>query len=134
MANVIRLYPEVKVPGKSFKHVKRCTVPNQSMSLREIVRRFVRRESLPLYNEGLYEERFGDLEKISKTDMVEQFEIIADLKAKIAAYNDRIKAVAKAKADAAAKAAAVVVSGSGGVAPATEGGGTPINSPPPKGA
>lgn len=77
----IRLYPSVKVARQSFKGVKKCTVPNQSMSIREILQRFVKRESLPVARNGVYEERFGDLEKISKADITEQFEAADEFKA-----------------------------------------------------
>lgn len=87
----------------SFKDVKRTVVPNQSMSLREIVRRFVRRESLPLSQDGVYEERFGDLEKLAKADITVQFERVAEIKDQIAGFVSRTKA----KADADALAAAV---------------------------
>lgn len=91
MERVVRLYPVFKVKGQSFKGVKRQVVPNQSLSLREIVKRFVRREQLPVHHEGLYEERFGDLEKISKQDIVEQMQKVEELKAQIRAFNKRVK-------------------------------------------
>lgn len=88
----LKLYPEVKVtPGRDWKTVKRCTVPNQSLSLREIVQRFVRRESLPISQVGLYEERFGDLEKLSKADIVERLDKVEELKTQIAAFQLREK-------------------------------------------
>lgn len=87
----VRLYPVVKVRGQSFKGVKSCVVPRQSMSLREIVQRFVRRESLPISKEGYYEDRFGDLEKIARMDITEQMERVAKLKEQIAAFNVREK-------------------------------------------
>lgn len=69
------------------------------MSLREIVKRFVRRESLPVSKEGHYEERFGDLEKLKHADITVQMERIQELKAQIAKWNERVK---KAEADRAA--------------------------------
>lgn len=75
---------------QSFEGVKRVTVPGQSMSLREIVRRYVRREAMPVgVTEGVYETRFGDLEKISKMDLVEQHEHIQSLKDAIKAFEVR---------------------------------------------
>lgn len=91
MERVVRLYPPFKVKGQSFKGVKRQVVPNQSLSLREIVKRFVRREQLPVNHEGLYEERFGDLEKISKQDIVEQMQRVEELKSQIKAFNKRVR-------------------------------------------
>lgn len=89
----VELYPSARSTSVSFRGVKRMTVPGQSLSLREIVRRFVRREALPVNaKDGVYEHRFGDLEKISKLDLVEQHEIIDSLKVKIADFNAREKA------------------------------------------
>lgn len=121
----IRLYRPVKVTGKSFVGVKRQTVPNQSLSLREIVKRFIRREPLPVAKEGYFEDRFGDLEKISKADIVVQLERAEELKGQIKAFNDREKAKADKAAASAAAAPPPIVPGVGG---------TPVNSPPPQGA
>lgn len=125
MNNSVRLYPSVKVTGRSFVGVKRVTMPNQSLSLREIVQRFIRRESLPVSHEGLYEDRFGDLEKLSRQDIVVQMERVEELKAQIDAFNKReiarAEAAEKAAADAKVAAAQPVVpasGASGGVAPA----------------
>jgi len=96
----LKLYPTVPVVGKSFVGVKRCVVPKQSMSLREIVRRFIRREQLPVAHEGLYEERFGDLEKLMKKDITEQMERVEELKAQLASFEKKYNAQqAKIKAD-----------------------------------
>lgn len=70
----MRNYPDRPVPGKSFKGVKKLTVPNQSMSLQEIIRRFTRNESLPIKQQGVYDTRFGDIEKIAKMDIYDQHE------------------------------------------------------------
>jgi len=127
LARNVRLYPSVKVTGQSYVGVKRCTVPNQSLSLREIVKRFVRRESLPISQQGLYEERFGDLEKMSKADIFDQFEKVKELKEQIKGFNDREKARAdKAKADALASPAPPPIVGTVGE--------QPLSGPPPKGA
>lgn len=87
-------YPNAKAgPGQSFAGEKRMTVPRQSMSLREIVARYVRREPIMVNSrEGVYEHRFGDLEKMSKLDIFEQHEIIDELKLKIAQFEEREKA------------------------------------------
>lgn len=114
----IRLYPSVQVTGQSFKKVKRCVVPNQSMSLREIIKRFIRRESLPVHQEGSYEERFGDLEKLSKADIVVQMEKVDELKSQLDGIRKREKArTDKAKADAAAAKNVEPPPPTGGVAP-----------------
>jgi len=126
------LYPKVVYKRKSFKGVKKLVVPKQSMSLREILKRYVRREPLPGTKEGVYEERFGDIEKMAKADIVEQMESVDALKKAAARVrkkeNDRIDAerikkeeAEKAAIDARAKELSVE-------------GGTPVKTPPPKGA
>lgn len=118
--NNVRLYPQRIFVGKSYKGVKRCTVPNQSMTLAEIVQRYVRREPLPLLKEGMYEDRFGDLEKIERLDISEKYELARKARANV----DRIRKKQKAddiEAEKKVKAAAVAVpvSGAGAdVAPA----------------
>lgn len=113
------------VARQSFIGQKVEVVPNQSMSLKEILRRFVKREALPVAREGMYEDRFGDLEKLKNADITEQMERIEQIKADIAAfelkYQER-KARVKADLEAAMRA------------PATPAGGTPINSPPLQGS
>lgn len=75
------LYPPVTVKAQSFAHVKKLVIPNQSMSLKEILHRFIKREALPVARQGVYEERFGDLEKMSKMDIFDQMEKVEELKA-----------------------------------------------------
>jgi len=79
----MRLYPKVKVIGQSFAGVKETAIPSQSMSLKEIIRRFVRRESLPIEKDGIYEERMGDLEKLANADITEKMERVEQLKSTI---------------------------------------------------
>jgi len=98
------LYPDVKRPGQSFKGSKVCVVPNQSMGLAEILRRFVKRESLPQSKEGVYEDRYDyDLEKLSKADLTEQHEVINKVKQDVKRFEKEINDdnAAKAKALAA---------------------------------
>lgn len=100
MKKILRLYPEVKVLGQSFVGVKRVTVPNQSLSLRDILQRFVRRESLPVLQEGFYEDRFGDLEKIKEEDITQKHERVNELKDVVSKGRKAEKEAAeKAKAD-----------------------------------
>lgn len=89
---MIRCYPPVPVRGQDFSNVKKVTVPKQSLSLREILKRYVRREPLPGVQDGTYDERFGDIEKLAKADIVVQMEKIDELKA-------TIKRVRKKEAD-----------------------------------
>lgn len=79
----IRLYPPVTVKGQSFEGVKICTVPNQSMTLKDIIKRFMRKESLPIEHQGVYAEGFGDLEKMSREDITTRHERAANLKPKL---------------------------------------------------
>lgn len=76
----LRILPKVKVKGQDFSKEKIVVVPNQSMSLQEILRRFVRRESLPISKEGTYDTRFGDLEKMQNLDITEKMEHVAKIK------------------------------------------------------
>lgn len=92
-------------PGQSFKGVKRGVIPNQSMSLQEIIRRFIKREALPQMKDAIYEDRYEyDLEKLSKADRTIQDEVLMDLKADVERYRKKYKDDMEAKA---AKAAAV---------------------------
>jgi len=74
------LYPAVKVKGLSFKGQKRLVIPNQSMTLQEIIKRFTRRESLPIEHQGQYETRFGDLEKLKHEDITVRMERAEELR------------------------------------------------------
>lgn len=95
MVKKYSVIPRVEVRGQSFKGVKRSVVPNQSMSLREIVTRFIKKESLPISKEGIYSEVHGDLEKIQHEDFTEKMDRINDLKSKVkkgqSAEKERLK-------------------------------------------
>lgn len=103
----LQLYSSRPVAGQSFTGVRSVVVPNQSLTLREIISRFVRKESLPIQMEGVYHEGLGDLEKLAREDIVVQRERAEDIKAKIAKADLRMKkkAVDEAAAVQAAKAA-----------------------------
>jgi len=89
---MMKLYPNVKVEGQSFVGVKRVVVPMQSMSLQEIIKRFVRNEALPVAKEGVYNDQYDyDLEKLAHEDLTVQHEVMAEMKAKA----DTLKAKAK---------------------------------------
>lgn len=77
---LLRLYPPVKVIGQDFSKCKVLTVPGQSLTLREILARFVRRESLPVSKDGFYSEDLGDIEKMAKEDISVNQERIRALK------------------------------------------------------
>lgn len=97
------LYPVVPRVRQSFVGVKRVTIPNQCMSLQEMLRRFVRREPLPVERQGVFIESDYDLEKLSTLDRTEQDEVVADMKRDVASKKKKVDD-AKAKVAAAAKA------------------------------
>lgn len=77
----INLYPSAqRYKRKDQQWGKKQTVPNQSMSLQEIIKRFTRKEALPLEKEGVFEDRFGDLEKLSREDITVRHERARQLK------------------------------------------------------
>lgn len=80
----MRLYPKVAVKGQSFVGVKNHVVPNQSMTLKEIIKRFIKHESLPIIKEGTYSDAQDiDLEKFSQEDIVVRHEMVEDHKQKV---------------------------------------------------
>lgn len=88
----IALYPNARpVERESFVGQKTMTIPSQSMTLKEIIRRFVRRESLPVEKQGIYQEGLGDLEKIATEDIHDQMERVANIKNEIAKETARRK-------------------------------------------
>lgn len=88
----LALYPNARpVERESFVGQKTNTIPSQSMSLKEIIRRFVRRESLPVEKQGIYQEGLGDLEKIATEDIHDQMERVANIKNEIAKETARRK-------------------------------------------
>lgn len=104
---MLKLYPTVAVKGKSFKGVKRVTVPNQSMTLAQILKRFVKRESLPLEKEGFYEDRYDyDLEKIQREDLVVKDEIMESVKSDVKAKDAKHKQAVATEKDAMKRAQA----------------------------
>jgi len=92
----LHLYPTVRVAGKSFSKEKVLTVPNQSMSLRDILLRFTRRESLPVEREGFYADNLGDLEKMGNEDITVRKEKAAAIRQRL----HEIKREHEAKASA----------------------------------
>lgn len=113
------LYHKTPYKLRDFRGVERVTVPNQALSLRDIIKRFVRREPLPNTSvEGVYEDRFGDLEKLTKADPVVQQEFAVDLGKKLDAIDKREREkISKAKAKAEADARAVEPAPAKGVKP-----------------
>lgn len=73
-------YSDVKVWAQSFKGAKVHVVPNQSMTLHEVLRRFTKKEALPVSKEGTYEDRYDyDLEKLAKEDITIQEDVLKDI-------------------------------------------------------
>lgn len=98
-----RLYPVRDVAAQDLSKEKVVVLPRQSMSLKEIISRFIKRESLPAEKQGIYEDRYDhDLEKLSKEDRVIQDEVIEELKVRTKDLDSKVKDFQKAEADKAA--------------------------------
>lgn len=95
----MRVLHKVQPRRRIMSTGKKQVVPNACMSLEEMLRRFVRREQLPVEKQGVYVETDYDLEKVAKMDRVEQDEILQELKV------DTAKKKAKAEKAVAEKAA-----------------------------
>jgi len=67
-------------PGISFKGVKKQVVPNQALSLQEILERFTKGEPLEVGRDVQYHESDDDLEKVSHMDLVDKQEYMDKLK------------------------------------------------------
>jgi len=74
------------------------------MSLKDILNRFIRRESLPVAKDGVFNDKLGDLEKLANEDVTVQMDRVNDLRTKIKAANSRMKAKADAEKAALIKA------------------------------
>lgn len=92
MKKKLILYPDRPVIQQSFVGIKSVTVPDQSLSLMTIIKRFTRGESLPIEKAGIYETRFGDLEKLQHADLTEKFEKVNEIKEAVKAHNKRQQA------------------------------------------
>lgn len=73
MSNM-HLWPTVKITGQDFSKEKSITVPNQNLTLRDILLRFIRKESLPVDHDGMYADNLGDLEKMQHEDITVRHE------------------------------------------------------------
>lgn len=89
MKKKLILYPAVARRPQSYLGIKSETVPDQAMSLHEIIRRFTRGESLPIEHRGVYETRFPDLEKLRDADIFERQEQIEYIRESVAAFEKR---------------------------------------------
>lgn len=90
-------------------------VPNQALSLQEIIERFTRGEALPIEKEFNYHESDDDLEKIRHMDLVDREEYMSALERVKARYNayeqkkakeaaEKIEAETRAKIEAETRA------------------------------
>lgn len=95
-------------PAKGFVTTeKKMVVPNQSMSLEEILSRFTRGEPLEIGRDGAFdEEGDDDLEKVSHMDLVDKEEYVDKLKQTKKRYDAQEKARAKKAHDEVIKQAA----------------------------
>lgn len=65
--------------GESYLNEVRQTVPDQNMSLAEILERFTRNEALPIGKAVNYHESDDDLEKVQNMDLVDRQEFAEKL-------------------------------------------------------
>lgn len=95
-----------KSEALSFKGVEELTVPNQAMSLQEILERFTRKERLPVGKDVVfYDEQYDvDIEKLSRMDLAERDEFLQFQRSVKARY-ERQEAAKKAAEEAAKLAA-----------------------------
>lgn len=96
-------------PSKgSVTEGKKIVVPNQAMTLQEILERFTRNEQLPIGKDVQYHESEDDLEKVQHMDLVDREEYMDKLKetqrvykrqeaAKEKAYKEKLAAEYKQK-------------------------------------
>jgi hypothetical protein len=62
--------------GQDYSKESKLTVPNQAMSLQEILNRFVRNEPLAIGKDVNYHESDDDLEKLARLDPVDKMAYI----------------------------------------------------------
>lgn len=68
-------------PGQDYSNEEVLTVPNQSMSLEEILNRFIRQEPLAIGKDVSYHESEDDLEKLQRLDPVDRQAYIKKMQA-----------------------------------------------------
>lgn len=93
------IYKSLASPGVSPGLVikdKKIVVPNQSMSLHEILERFTRNEELPIGRDVQYHESEDDLEKIAHMDLVDREEYADKFRETQKAYKKQEAAKQKA--------------------------------------
>lgn len=66
--------------GVTYEGVKKSVVPNQALTLQQILERFTRGEAVNVARDGNYHDGEDDLEKMSHLDLVDKEEYIQKLK------------------------------------------------------
>lgn len=108
-------YRSIAIPspsmGADFSKEVDQVVPDQSLSLKQILDRFTRGEPVPVGRETTYGSEGEedvldyDLEKLKHSDLTEREEVIESLREKRSQFEEREKQKAKAQKAAADKAA-----------------------------
>lgn len=83
--------PRVRINCAGKVHV----IPNQSYTLKEILQRFVRRESLPVVKEGTYADTGYDLEKVSNMDTVDRLDILEEVRSDVQRKRKKVEDLKK---------------------------------------
>lgn len=91
------LYPSVPRVHPDYSKTPVVVVPNQSMTLQEIIKRFLRKEALPIEKNGVYLEGFGDIEKLARQDIIDIAEHGRTLREKFKQYQSLLKVEEEAK-------------------------------------
>lgn len=86
-----KVHMEVARRPRMFPGVKKLTIPDQAMSLAEMFRRFVRREPLPQEKPAAYVESPYDLEKVAHLDVLEQEEVLAEMKESVSSKKKKLE-------------------------------------------
>ena len=96
MKNLI-LYPTREIKGQSFDGDPVFTKPDESLSLKEILKRYVRGERLPTsVKQGYYESRYPyDLEKLQNLDITQKLSIAEEMKEYVKAQKLREEEAAR---------------------------------------
>lgn len=90
--------------GEDYKGVEIVTVPNQSMSLKQIIQRFVKKQPLAIEKEGFYDDSGIDYEKFQRAEFAEQEEYVELQRSRVNTIRDvlakrEVEEKAKAEAD-----------------------------------
>lgn len=104
--------PSPRPASRDWTKVEKLTVPDQSLSLQDILERFTRKEALPIGKEVSYNDEVEidspfavDLEKLAKADIIDKNEAVAQWKEVSQTYEREQKAREAQQKKAAEKAA-----------------------------